>query len=338
MNILLIQTKRIGDVIMTTPAVRALRETYPDAKIDFLTEFPSADVFRHNPYINELIIIKPLSSYFSVIAIGLKLRKKRYDIVIDFYCHLMTGTIALLTGAKRRISADRKGRFLSYNETLSALESKPYAANHKMQLLKNLVDIKKFEEDVALDFYISDEDRKYAENLFTELNITNNDKLITMSVVSRREYRRYPLDYFAKIADELIDKIDAKILILYGPNEDVYADKVRSLMRNKTLDDRKIFSLAKQRSVIERASLHIGNDNGIFHIAVSTKIKVIVFFAKQCSVNWVPANSAERIIVFEHEMECRNRCVYPKCEHECLTRTTPEMVVDKSIGILSKAK
>src|ERR1700733_9971520 len=83
-RILLIRLREIGDVIFTTPAVRALRRHFADAHITYLVEPKAADVVRSNPHIDELIVT-PRRHLLSDISLGRRLRAARYDLAIDFH-------------------------------------------------------------------------------------------------------------------------------------------------------------------------------------------------------------------------------------------------------------
>jgi len=86
-------------------------------------------------------------------------------------------------------------------------------------------------------------------------------------------------------------------------------------MKHKLLEDIKIFSISKLRAILEFAKLHIRNDNGIFHLTVS-------------------ANRPDMAKVFKHDLKCRYRCVYPKCNQDCLRLATPDIAVDSAIKML----
>ena len=83
-NILLIQLRRLGDVLMTTPALRALRKAYPNAKITFMTEPPADQVLRHNPYLNEVWVFQRKPAFSQFCKSLWEVRQKRFDLVVDF--------------------------------------------------------------------------------------------------------------------------------------------------------------------------------------------------------------------------------------------------------------
>ena len=84
MNLLLIQLRRIGDVMMTTPAVRALRKAFPEASISFLTESPSDQVYKNNPHLDQLLLYPKNNSIMDRLKFYRRIRSQNYDCVIDF--------------------------------------------------------------------------------------------------------------------------------------------------------------------------------------------------------------------------------------------------------------
>src|SRR6266566_1553248 len=89
MNILLVRLRLIGDVVFTTPAIRAIRRRYPDAKISYIVEEEAAPVVRGNPHVDEVIVaVSPRARGRLRADLGLirRLRRERYDLAIDFHC------------------------------------------------------------------------------------------------------------------------------------------------------------------------------------------------------------------------------------------------------------
>jgi len=113
MRILLIRLREIGDVVFTTPALRALRQAFPDASITYLVEPPAADVIRSNPHVDELIVA-PRTHLFADIALGRRLRASRYDLAIDFHGGPRASLLTWLSGAPVRVGYAVAGRSWMY--------------------------------------------------------------------------------------------------------------------------------------------------------------------------------------------------------------------------------
>ena len=118
MKILLIRLRLIGDVVLTTPVIRALRRTFPDAHLTYLVEPSAAPVIARNPHLNDVVVSPLLQGAARVredVRLGLQLRRQRFDTVIDFHGGPRSSLLAWLTGARTRIGYQMKGRGWMYS-------------------------------------------------------------------------------------------------------------------------------------------------------------------------------------------------------------------------------
>lgn len=329
-NILLIQLRRIGDVLMTTPAVRALRQQYPHAKITFLTEAPAHQVLEHNPYLSEVWRIAAKSSFWQKLKLLWQIRKKNFDLVIDFFGNPRSAQITWISGAKKRLGFAFRGRKWAYSEAVVLSGAEQYAALHKLELLAPLGISS---ESLTLDFFIHESDREYARQLLLTMGVGPQDFLVTLSPVSRQPYKVWPTERFAQVADWLIRQYQAKILFIYGPGEEHFVYQVRVAMTQTALPNYPPPSLAQTKAIFELAQLHLGNDNGPCHFAIAAQIPTVAVFGKPKSINWTPPGQTRHKVV-EYDPGCKNACTYPQCQHlNCINGITIPQVqsaVEKS--------
>ncbi len=129
MKILLIRLRLIGDVVFTTPIIRALKRAMPDAQLAYLVERESAAVVAGNPHLDEVIVI-PRSRGLSRIAddarLAWRLHRRRFDLVIDMHGGPRSGWLTLATGAPQRIGYEIAGRSWMYTSRVGrARELRP---------------------------------------------------------------------------------------------------------------------------------------------------------------------------------------------------------------------
>ncbi|MEW6609161.1 MAG: glycosyltransferase family 9 protein [bacterium] len=318
-KILLIQLRRIGDVLMTTPAVKSLKKRFPETKITFLTEPPSDEIFRHNPYVDEILLHNRHFKAKDYLKFIQELRKRRFDLVIDFFSNPRSAQIAFFSGAKHRIGFNFRGRAWLYTSKVNLPQDKNlYSAIHKLHLLKPLgIDV----EDCQIEFFCSSQDYEYARELTRKLGITANDFVIALCPVSRREYRVLPAEKFAWISDGLIKKYNAKILFMWGHNEKGFIDKVKSRMKyaERTFDDYEIPTISQIRALFEKVNFYIGNDNGIRHIAIAAGTPTVTAFGQSNPFNWTPPESKFHQFV-DYDPGCKEKCNVARCKvYRCIT-------------------
>ena len=342
MKILLTQLRRIGDVITTTPAVRAIRASWPEAVIDYLTEPPSDEIFRANPYIDNIITAERRPSAAKYIQLVRELRKKRYNVAIDFFCNPASAYLTRLSGAKCRIGFDLRFRKYFYTHTVNKDLFPPhiYAGIHKLALTAHIGVIPKGFEP---EFPITEEIQREADEFLVSMGVGADDILVTLGLVTRHAFRQWPLERFAAVADALIDRYNAKILFIYGQGEECYPRNVQSLMKNRALPEYTLSTISRMRGVFTRATLHIGCDNGPGNIAKASGIPSLILYSNTRASNWMPPaalisqESASKYVSFDIELDCKNRCLHERCPAPvCITGTSAESVIKAAQRVLDK--
>jgi len=324
LKILLIQLKQIGDVLMTTPALRALRKKHPGAEIHFLTQKPSNQIFEFNPFVDRVIDFPTKSDFRERLGFIESLRKEKYDVAIDFLGLPKTALLTKLIGAKKRIGFKKFGRSLFYTERVFASDENLYSVEHKIQLLRSLG---VHSTDFQLDFFYGNQDLSKAQAILQDLHPKKIGPLISISPVSRQAYKVWPAENFAVTADYLIDKYQADILFLWGPNEYGFIKAVKDKMKNQPLGDYDIPTIRETAALLKLVDLHIGNDNGPMHFAIAVKTPSVAVFGRPKLSNWTPPESKTHLAI-EYDPGCKSNCVYPRCELQCLTGVEISKVIE----------
>ena len=316
---------------MTTPSIRLLHESYPDAELTFLTESPSDQVLNENPNLQEILLYRKPKSIAEAIRYFLNLRSRKFDCVIDFYGNPRSALMTRFSGAPMRIGFDFRGRSLAYTHPVKISGKGTQSAADKAPLVRPLGISA---SDFTLDFFSEEKDQIFAENLFRKFGIEENDFVVSLSPVSRQPYKVWPADRFAQVADWLAEKYNAKILFLFGPGEKHFIETVRASMKMPSLLDYTVPTLTETLSILQRVHLHLGNDNGIRHFAVAADTPSLAIFGRPWAANWTPPEQT-RHRALEFDPGCKKKCVFPKCKLECLkgvnvdaVKTELEIIID----------
>lgn len=313
-KILCIQLKQIGDVLINTPAIRALAQQFPNSEIHVITEPPAHQIFEFSPYVHKVHKYPKKDNILEIIKLIRRLRKERYDCVVDFQGIPKTALLAWLTGASKRIGGDSKGRSMFYTHAVAPSTHTPYSAQRKAFLLSPLeVEV----NDFQLDFFTSNEDDQKSDSILKQLNVNKNQLLISISPVSRREYKVWPATYFSAICDFLIETYKAQILFLWGPGEYHFIEAVRNNMKYKDLGDYDIPTLRETVALLKNVNLHVGNDNGPMHFANAAQKPSIAIFGRPLMQNWIEPGNQKHLGI-EYDPNCKNACYYPKCQLACI--------------------
>ena len=198
-KILIIQLRRIGDVLLTTPALRALRQKYPQARIDFLVEKPGGEILLGNPNLNRLLIYDKRAR----IAWIKKIRAEKYDLILDFMRNPRTTLITLLSGARHRVCFRKKWRDYACNIKVEPDPVSKYVPAFKLDLLKPLGVVN---GDVSLDIKVLKGSEQTIGSWLAKEGVRENDRLVGISPTSRRAARVWRKEGYAAIADMMIKK------------------------------------------------------------------------------------------------------------------------------------
>ena len=276
-KILVIQLKQIGDVLLSSPICNTLKTNYPDAQIDYIIYDYTFGVVENNPNINNFIMItnKERNSKKEFFKFLMKLPK--YDICINVQGKLEGALITLFSGAKERISWNRKGWKIFYNKPVDAdklikISGIGNTIDHRLALLSPM-EILDYKRDLKI--WIKDEERKNIKKTMESAGINLEKPVISFGVTSRKNYRVWPKDRFAKLIDFLYEKYGIQAVLFYAPNdkkynsEEEYCNSVKELVQNKEA----VFTNIKTKSARElivllaESDMYIGNDNGPRHFA-----------------------------------------------------------------------
>ncbi|UCB52503.1 MAG: glycosyltransferase family 9 protein [Candidatus Zixiibacteriota bacterium] len=325
-KILIIQLRRIGDVLLSTPVIRALKTRFPKSCIAFLVERESADILTLNPYLDEVIVLEReryRNPFYSLRKIW-QIRRRGFDLVIDFLGNPRTAYITFLSGAGRRMGYDVHWRRFYYNLLIKDDGRPKYSATHKLEALKSLgIDA----SDLRPDFLISEEARLFSQSLFQEAGVDPGKLIISLSPTSRRHFRRWHLERFARLADWLISRFQATVVLVWGPGERGVVEKVGGLMEQKPLISPETEDLFRLGAILQKCDLHIGNDNGTKHVAVAMGKPTLTIYGPQDPVNWTyPEPARHKFLKKKADCPDCDRMKHRCEELSCLDEITLEDV------------
>ena len=305
MKILVIQQKRIGDVLTSTILCNNLKQFYPDAIIDYMCYPNCLDVVLENPNIDNVIILsnEVRKSYSKLFQFIFSIRANRYDAVIDAYCKLETNLITLFSGAKYKISYDKGYSNLFYNHTVKRFKNGTkselgLAIDNRLLLLNPLISekITNFRPKI----FLTPNEIQEAQNLLAEQKIKLGEKPIIMfGILGSEWYKTYPLEKMAQIIDFVVDKLDAEILFNYIPNQVEDAQKLFNFCTEKTRQNIHFNLYAKGLrpflGLLSQCNILIGNEGGAVNMAKALSIPTFSLFS--------PSVDKETWQIFENDKE-----------------------------------
>ena len=227
MKILILALSGIGDALIFTPALKFLRNALPDAQIDALTMIGGArDIYKRNPNIDNVFLFEFLKEgSLKSLNYVLTMRGK-YDATINVYPSNRKeyNIINFLLGAKKRVGVNylRKDfQNLGWLNNVTITENDNlHNSRTNIKLVEKLLDRDLNNQEPAFEFFLTEDDKKAAETFLKEKEISDSDIIIGFhpgtAVLKNHIKRRWEPEKFAELAQRLIEKYNAKVIIFGG--------------------------------------------------------------------------------------------------------------------------
>lgn len=302
-KILITRVDRIGDVVLTTPVFRVLKERFPEAWLAVMVRPETRAIVEGNPSVNEVIVYdkegkekNPLRT----IAFGLSLRKKRFDLVIHFHPTRRVHWISFLAGIPVRIGYRRKAGWLL---TDSLEDKKREGLRHEALYNFDLLRVLGISEPekVELCFPLKDEDRLLWEVCLRDSGLDPScSPYVVLNPSASCRSKRWPPDRFAALGDALWARYGFRSVLIGSAIDSVHSENVRRSMKHHPVDLTGKLTLGMLGHCLKGARLLISNDSGPVHIGVACGIPVLSIFGRnQAGLSprrWGPLGEKSRVV------------------------------------------
>ncbi|MGH9257697.1 MAG: glycosyltransferase family 9 protein [Vicinamibacterales bacterium] len=352
MKILLVRLRLIGDVVFTTPLVRALRRRYPEAHLTYVVEPAAAAVVRGNACLNELLVVPRTAGLRRLcddILVARRLRRERFDVVIDLHGGPRSSWLTWASGAPMRIGYRSTGRSWMYTH----LVPRPADLSAQHSVLKQWALLAPLDVDGcdrARDAVEMPENMAAVERIERVLaaaGVGPGDPLIVLHVSAGNPFRRWPQDHFATLVAELAHhEPQRRFMVTSGPSD---AGAARAIVdRIKALSEKAAGAVShgqfdgdELRALAARAAVYIGGDSGPLHIAATTRTPIVALFGPTLAERSMPWRDprwfAEAVDAGPLPCRpCRQRTCAPG-DFRCLARISPERVAAAAERALAAA-
>jgi lipopolysaccharide heptosyltransferase II len=342
-RILVRGTNWIGDAIMSAPAMRRLRSSFPEANITLLASARTTAVFEDSPLCDEVIQYRRRAEGLRTFIETVKtIRARRFDLAVLFQNAFEAALLSYLGGARLRIGYAEQGRGFLLTHRLH--HGPEHRNRHQVHDYLDIVaecericlgsDLKANDSSVP-SLIASSRQKDAAMALLECFGIeTGSRSLVAINAgATNSRAKCWPAERFATLADRLAKEMDAQIVLIGAPSELEYADNVISSMEtNGVADLTGKTSLVELIGLLDRCDLVITNDTGPAHIAAALGRPTITIFGPTNEFETAPPASE---ILRAEGIDCA-RCMLRDCpiDHRCMTRISADSVFDCARKIL----
>ncbi len=323
-KILIIQTAFIGDVVLATVLIEKLADLYPDADIDFLVRSGNNSLLKNNPHLNEVLIWeKKRKKYLNLFKILFKIRKKKFDLIVNVHRFGSSGFLCWLSRANTKVGFDKNPFSFSYDVKVThEIGNGKHEVERNLELLDSFGGEKNYKPRL---YYTEDNAIRAAEFV--------NGPYVVIAPASVWFTKQFPQEKWV----ELIDRIPEHISIcLLGAGNDVCncEELINKSGRQNMVNLAGKLSFLESAALMKNAEMNFVNDSAPLHFASSVNAKTTAIFCSTLpSFGFGPLSDDSRILEIQEELDCRpcglhglNKC--PKGHFKCaMNIKIPEEVV-----------
>lgn len=286
-RILMIRTDLMGDVVLSLPAVHAMRRTYPEAEIDMLVLPPNVGVIKHDPAISRIITYDPniwrrpsafltLASYKKFLGLMRDLRAARYDLCLSLAGD-WASVFAFFSRARRRVGY--RGEAYPFFMTDLVEDRRYRVRQHEVDYIAGLAraaggTVEGIQREPKL--VVDAQAREEVKALLAGYGVQEGDLLIAAHAGATNGLaKRWPIPHWAKLADMLMEELGAKVVLTGAASDAEIVDAVVSRMRKQPINLVGRTNVPQLLALLERCDLVISGDSGPLHIAGAVGTPVV---------------------------------------------------------------
>jgi heptosyltransferase-2 len=331
-KILIIRLSSLGDVVLTTPVIKALKEKFPQSEIYFLTKGIYSDVLKNNPFLSSVIKFNPDQKHSGLAGLReiiRELAQYHFDLIIDLHSNLRSFFIRHLLKAEKKIRYKKRVLARFFIVYFKWLKIKPQHTIDSYLLSLRKLNIKNAK--VKPEIFLDEKTEKFAQNFLWQNKIKKDDILVGISPGAKWETKRWDGSKFLRLCQILLENDKYKI-VLFGSAEE------KNLVENltKNFSDRVFkgigLSLLELSALIGKCEVFVSNDSGLMHIATAMDVPVIAIFGPtHPNLGFSPLG--ERNVILTTNEKCSPCSLHGEkpCKKErpyCFEKIFPEEVAD----------
>jgi heptosyltransferase-2 len=351
-RILIVQPSWVGDAVMATPMLKAIRQLFPDAYIAFLMKRYVKQMYTGMPWADQLITYRTGKTKSKqgkgMFELAARLKTGSFDTAILLSNSFKSALLCKMAGIDRVIGYERDGRgFLLTDKLLPVKDKGKFIPSPIVKYYMGLAHyLGAAGKDLKMQLFVTDSEKREAAALFSRCGLepeldrpaaAGRPPLVVLNPGAQYGAAKcWRAEYFAELADKFIDDLGANVLISASPKERTIVENIKRYMKHAPIDlSNKGLTLGALKDVVRRCDLMVTNDTGPRHIAAAFDVPVVTIFG--------PTHPEWTEIYFEKERKVQVKVFCGPCQkkvcpldHRCMTRISPAMVWEQSMDLLKR--
>ena len=345
-SILIIRPSAMGDIVMASPMLAALRRAYPQARIAWLVEPGLADLLGHNRDLDELILWPKaewnrlarekrfIELLRQIAALRRELRRHHFSLAIDAVGLVKSRFLLWLSGARETIGFVTKepGAFLLDRQVVKSKGNPAMSSEYREMMVALGLDPGPFVPQIV----VAPEDRASARQLLSSLGVSN--AYFVFAPFTTRPQKHWFDERWALLAGELLDKFGKPVLILGGPGDAARGEEIaRQSGRSQVFSLCGRTTLGQSAALIEDAALLIGVDTGLTHMGTAFALPTLALFGATCPYQTTASPRTRVLYDAPACSPCRRK---PVChdQFDCMRALTVEKIVAAATTLLDEGR
>ncbi|MFH0931453.1 MAG: HAD-IIIA family hydrolase [Candidatus Zixiibacteriota bacterium] len=342
-KILIIRLSSLGDIILTTPVLDALKENFKNSEIYFLTKRKYQGLFESDPRVSSVIYFEPggkdkgLSGLFRLIR---RLNQEKFDLMVDLHSNLRSFFIRHLVKARKKIWYHKRliPRFLMVY--FKKWKVKPVSTIDCYLEGLGKIGLKIYNRIPKL--YSKNEEGLWADNYLLESGVKIDEVLIGIAPGAKWETKRWDKEKFSLVAKNLSQELSSKILLVGDKNDQMIIEDTKTCVGESNVIQAIDIPLNRLVALVERCELFISNDSGPMHLASASGVPTIgIFGPTHPGLGFSPEGLEDKI--FFAGVECSPCSLHgeKECVKEsrfCMSNIKPEEIIEEAKKMITASK
>jgi lipopolysaccharide heptosyltransferase II len=323
-NILAVRFSSIGDILLTTPLLRAIRHSYPSARITVVTKRRYLPLLSHNPHVYRMIGLAPGRSLTSLAT---ELRGDRYTDLLDLHGNLRSHALRLLVpGRWRGYPKHRLARALLVRGKRNRYRDRRPVAERYFSAVRHLHVVP---DGTPPEFFIGPEAAEEATGWLESVGLTPGSGFVAIAPGAAHATKRWPLAHWRALIERL-ERDGHRVVLVGGPDDTAMAAELAGAVSDGIANAAGKFGLQGTGAILQRARALVSGDTGVMHMATGVATPVVALFGPTVEAfGFFPYTTRARVV--ELPLGCRPCSTQggPRCplgHHRCMVEIEAEVV------------